>query len=59
MCPNVLVTANHAPDGTAYAMLSPLATGPSPTLLLLAKTGNFTLSTEPHGRVGVLLHAQG
>lgn len=59
MYPNVQVTANHTPDGVAYDTLSPLATGPSPTLLLLAKTGNFTLSTESHGRMGVLLHAQG
>jgi len=53
------VAPNRTPDGTAYAMLSPPAKGPAPTLLLLASTGESTLATEPYRRVGALLHAQG
>lgn len=53
------VVANRTPDGTAYAMLSPPAKGPAPTLLLFATTGESTLATEPYRRVGALLYAQG
>lgn len=53
------VVANRTLEGTAYAMLSPPAKGPAPTLLLFATTGESTLATEPYRRVGVLLHAQG
>lgn len=49
----------RTPDGTAYAILSPLAKGPAPTLLLFAMAGEPTLAGQPYGRLGVLLHGQG
>ncbi len=41
-----------------FTMLPP-QTGPAPTLLLLALTGEETLRTDPYRQVGQLLHAQG
>jgi dienelactone hydrolase len=45
--------------GTAYAALPSHGGAPAPTLLLLAMAGADTLTTEPYGRVGQLLHARG
>ena len=54
-----IIETLRTPSGTALAMLPAQTGGPAPTLLLFALAGTDTLNTEPYGRVGRLLHAQG
>ena len=56
---SMVTDAAQTPSGVAFWMLSRQTGGPAPTLLLFAMAGADTLTTEPYGRVGRLLHARG